>query len=147
MSLCQCHQRLWAKWSFQNHHHSCNYSHYQYQKQSLFNKHHHYHQQLISAKDFFAILLKNLQRKFLQISETPLFKMVLGLDEESSKWVSIYFPVSWLTQVFYIGFIRVCRGKFKFPNLCFQIPTPSFLGSTCAVINIFSVAKIRHFSI
>ena len=60
--------------------------------------------------------------------------MVLGLDEESSKWVSIYFPVSWLTQVFYIGFIIVCRRKFTIPNLCFQIPTPSFLESTCAVI-------------
>ena len=25
--------------------------------------------------------------------------MVLGLAPEPSKWVSVYFPVSWLTQV------------------------------------------------
>ena len=24
VSLCQCHQRSWTRWSFQNHHHSCN---------------------------------------------------------------------------------------------------------------------------
>ena len=24
--------------------------------------------------------------------------MVLGLDQGSSKWISVYFPVSWLTQ-------------------------------------------------
>ena len=55
MSLCQCHQRSWTRWSFQNHHHSCNNPRYQYHKQSLFNWHHHYHQHLTSEKDFFVI--------------------------------------------------------------------------------------------
>ena len=43
----------WTQWSFQNHHHSCNNSHYQCHNQSLFNWHHHYHQQSRSEKDFF----------------------------------------------------------------------------------------------
>ena len=57
VSLCQCHQRSWTQWSFQNHHHSCNNPRYQYHKQSLFNWHHHYHQHLTSEKDFFIIFL------------------------------------------------------------------------------------------
>ena len=55
VSLCQCHQRSWTRWSFQNHHHSYNNPRYQYHKQSLFNWHHHYHQHLTSEKDFFVI--------------------------------------------------------------------------------------------
>ena len=57
VSLCQCHQRSWAQWSFQNHHRSCNNPHYQYHKQSLF-KHHNYHRQLISEKVFFSFFRK-----------------------------------------------------------------------------------------
>ena len=31
--------------------------------------------------------------------QNQIFNMVLGLAPEPSKWVSVYFPVSWLTQV------------------------------------------------
>ena len=68
VSLCQCHQRSWTRWSFQNHHHSCNNPRYQYHKQSLFNWHHHYHQHLTSEKDFFVIFLyKKVEYMIAQI--------------------------------------------------------------------------------
>ena len=80
VSLCQCHQRSWAQWSFQNHHHSCNNSHYQCHNQSLFNWHHHYHQQLTSEKDFVVIFL-NVENMISQILRQRCWSSkIIGLN-------------------------------------------------------------------
>ena len=42
--------------------------------------------------------IKFFSLQFLRF-QNQIFNMVLGLAPEPSKWVSVYFPVSWLTQV------------------------------------------------
>ena len=56
--------------------------------------------------------------------QDPLFKMVLGLAPDPSKWVSIYFPVSWLTQVYIYGYnhIHLIQGSSKTWQMHFTSP-------------------------